>query len=121
VPHLTLPDGRELELRVAGPDDGPVIVFHHGTPGSSHPLPAHVRAAAERGHRFVTTARADERPTFARIIRAHLGVDTHDLPLVRDLCPRTVIMDGGHVVGDGPSASILDDEFLLSAHGLEKM
>ena len=34
--------------------------------------------------RFVTTARADERPTFARIIRAHLGVDTQDLPLVEE-------------------------------------
>src|SRR6476619_1792508 len=34
--------------------------------------------------RFVTTARADERPTFARIIRAHLGVDTQDLPLLAE-------------------------------------
>ena len=69
MPHLTLPDGRELELRVAGPDDGPVIVFHHGTPGSSHPLPGHVRAAAERGHRFVTTAR----PGYATFVSAGSG------------------------------------------------
>ena len=34
--------------------------------------------------RFVTTARADERPTFARIIQAHLGVDTAELPLVEE-------------------------------------
>jgi pimeloyl-ACP methyl ester carboxylesterase len=57
MPNLTLPDGRDLELLVAGPDDGPVIVSHHGTPGSAHAFPAHVRAAAERGHRFVTTSR----------------------------------------------------------------
>jgi pimeloyl-ACP methyl ester carboxylesterase len=58
MPTISLPDGRALELQVSGPEDGPVIVFHHGTPGSSIPLPVHVRAAAARGHRFVTTSRA---------------------------------------------------------------
>jgi pimeloyl-ACP methyl ester carboxylesterase len=57
MPAITLPDERALEIAVAGPDDGPVIVFHHGTPGSSIPLPAHVRGAAARGHRLVTTSR----------------------------------------------------------------
>ncbi|HYO49263.1 MAG TPA: ABC transporter ATP-binding protein [Chloroflexia bacterium] len=47
-------------------------------------------------------------------------VATHDLPLVRDLCPRTVIMDGGTVVADAPTEAILSDESLLNAHGLEK-
>ena len=47
-------------------------------------------------------------------------VTTHDLPLVRDLCPRTVIMDGGHVVADGPTDALLEDADLLEAHGLEK-
>ena len=54
---ITLPDGRDLELEVRGPEEGPVIVFHHGTPGASTPLPAHVRAAAARGYRLVTTSR----------------------------------------------------------------
>src|SRR5436190_693136 len=54
---ITLPGGRDLELEVRGPEEGPVIVFHHGTPGASTPLPAHVRAAAARGYRLVTTAR----------------------------------------------------------------
>ena len=89
MPALTLPDGRELELRVAGPDGAPVIVSHHGTPGSAHPLPAHVRAAAERGHRFVTTSRpgyaastrqpgrsvADVAADTAAVLD-HLGVDS---------------------------------------------
>lgn len=47
-------------------------------------------------------------------------VTTHDLPLVRDLCQRTVVMDGGEIVADGPTAQILEDERLLEAHGLEK-
>ena len=47
-------------------------------------------------------------------------VTTHDLPLVRDLCPRMVIMDGGLIVADGPTSALLEDEALLEAHGLEK-
>ena len=34
--------------------------------------------------RFVTQARADERPTFARLIADHLAVPTHGLPLVEE-------------------------------------
>jgi len=46
---------------------------------------------------------------------------THDLPLVRELFPRTVIMDQGRIVADGATKTILDDSTLLEAHGLEKM
>src|SRR5204863_5967915 len=47
-----------LGLELSGPGDGPVVLFHHGAPGASTPLRAHVEAAAARGHRFVTTSRA---------------------------------------------------------------
>lgn len=46
-------------------------------------------------------------------------VITHDLPLALELCPRSVIMDGGRVVADGPTDQILADENLLAAHRLE--
>jgi len=46
-------------------------------------------------------------------------VTTHDLHMVRELFPRTVIMDGGLVVADGPTGAILADQALLDAHGLE--
>ncbi|MEX0762212.1 MAG: ATP-binding cassette domain-containing protein [Dehalococcoidia bacterium] len=46
-------------------------------------------------------------------------VATHDLGLVRDVLPRTIIMDAGELVADGPTADILRDEALLEAHGLE--
>jgi cobalt/nickel transport system ATP-binding protein len=46
-------------------------------------------------------------------------ITTHDLALVRDLCPRTIIMDGGTIVADGRTVDILTDEALLTAHGLE--
>ncbi len=47
-------------------------------------------------------------------------VSTHDMKLVQELFPRTVVMDEGRVVADGLTAEILGDEALLTAHGLEK-
>lgn len=46
-------------------------------------------------------------------------VATHDMHLVRDLLPRTVILDAGLVVADGPTSEILQDMHLLEEHGLE--
>ena len=46
-------------------------------------------------------------------------VATHDLRMVQELLPRTVVMDEGGVVADGPTAAILADAALLDAHGLE--
>jgi cobalt/nickel transport system ATP-binding protein len=40
--------------------------------------------------------------------------------LVQELCSRTVILDQGRVVADGPTENILNDETLLFAHGLER-
>lgn len=47
-------------------------------------------------------------------------VSTHDMRLVAEVFPRTVVMDGGIVAADGPTAQILADEALLEAHGLER-
>jgi cobalt/nickel transport system ATP-binding protein len=47
-------------------------------------------------------------------------VSTHDMKLVQDLFPRTIVMDEGLIVADGATAEILDDEMFLTAHGLEK-
>ncbi|MEN8113765.1 MAG: ABC transporter ATP-binding protein [Actinomycetota bacterium] len=44
---------------------------------------------------------------------------THDLPLAYDLCPRSVIMDGGRVVAAGPTRDLLADSDLLARHRLE--
>jgi len=46
-------------------------------------------------------------------------VSTHDIRLVAELMPRTVIMDQGRVVADGLTPEILRDASLLEAHGLE--
>jgi cobalt/nickel transport system ATP-binding protein len=44
---------------------------------------------------------------------------THDLPYALELCPRTVVMDEGVIVADGPTNDILGDRDLMSAHRLE--
>jgi cobalt/nickel transport system ATP-binding protein len=46
-------------------------------------------------------------------------VATHDMQLVAQIFPRTVVLDGGWVVADGPTGELLADERLLEAHGLE--
>jgi cobalt/nickel transport system ATP-binding protein len=47
-------------------------------------------------------------------------IATHDLELVVELCPRVIVLDGGRVMADGPTASLLGDEALMLKHGLEK-
>ena len=54
-----------------------------------------------------------------------LGLDrtmlmvTHDLPYALQLCTRSVVIDDGVVVADGPTREILADTELLAAHRLE--
>jgi cobalt/nickel transport system ATP-binding protein len=47
-------------------------------------------------------------------------IATHDLALVAELCPRALLLDGGVLVASGPSKSLLCDDALMSAHGLER-
>ena len=48
-------------------------------------------------------------------------IASHDLAMVREAFPRMIIMDDGRVVADGPSATLLADDALLEAHGLERL
>jgi len=55
--ELTLPDGRTLEYVEAGAPDGPVLVAHHGTPGSGLLHRAEVESAERLGARLVAYSR----------------------------------------------------------------
>ncbi len=44
---------------------------------------------------------------------------THDLPYALQLCARSVVLDDGVVVADGPTRELLADTDLLAAHRLE--
>jgi cobalt/nickel transport system ATP-binding protein len=47
-------------------------------------------------------------------------VSTHDMLLVEELFPRTIIMDEGSIVADGETTQLMADADLLAAHGLEQ-
>jgi cobalt/nickel transport system ATP-binding protein len=47
-------------------------------------------------------------------------VATHDLDLVLELCPRTLVLHEGRLAADGPTERIFRDEALLEACHLER-
>jgi energy-coupling factor transporter ATP-binding protein EcfA2 len=62
------------------------------------------------------------RRQIAEILRARsqtLIVVTHDVEFAAAVCPRMVLMEGGRMIADRPSAKILADTDLLHEHGLE--
>jgi pimeloyl-ACP methyl ester carboxylesterase len=86
---IHLPDGRDLEVEVSGPEGAPVLLFCHGTPGGSTQMGPLARGAHARGLRLVTWSRpgygvstrragrsvADDVDDVADLLD-HLGADT---------------------------------------------
>jgi cobalt/nickel transport system ATP-binding protein len=46
-------------------------------------------------------------------------VATHDMRMVEELFPRTIVLDEGRIVADGSTSALMQDEEMLAAHGLE--
>jgi cobalt/nickel transport system ATP-binding protein len=55
-----------------------------------------------------------------RVLPGTKLIATHDLEMVLELCPRSVLLDAGRVVADGASRDVLGDLALIEAHGLER-
>ena len=86
--QLRTPDGRTLDVWLAGPPDGVPLLFHSGTPGNGLPFDHHVASMAARGLRYVSVTRpgygsstrkpgrtvADVVPD-VRLVLDHLGID----------------------------------------------
>ncbi len=59
------------------------------------------------------------------LIRTILGLSTtlllatHDLEMVLDTCPRTIVLDGGRIAADGGTRELLANAELMEMHGLE--
>ncbi len=49
---------------------------------------------------------------------ATMVVATHDLAFAERLCPRSIVLDGGAIVADRPTRSLLSDAATLERHGL---
>jgi cobalt/nickel transport system ATP-binding protein len=46
-------------------------------------------------------------------------IATHDLDLILDLCPRTIILSYGQIVADGPTPELMQNQALLERYSLE--
>jgi pimeloyl-ACP methyl ester carboxylesterase len=99
---ITLTDGRELEVEVTGPDGGPVLVFHHGTPGGSEQMRIIARAVHERGLRMVTWSRPGYGASTRQVGRTVADVVSDTAAVLDRLDAETCLVAGWS--GGGPHA-----------------
>jgi cobalt/nickel transport system ATP-binding protein len=125
--------GPELAARVAraleqvGLDGFEERPPHHLSRGEKRRVCLAGLLACEAGLLALDEPTSDLDPRGRRELKALLErlpvaqlIATHDLELVVELCPRVIVLDGGSVVAQGPTAELLGDEELMLAHGLER-
>ncbi len=103
------PDGRRIVFHVAGPEDGDLVVFHTGTPGTPHLDPSMVRECEARGLRIVCIAR----PGYSgsdRLPGRTYADNPADTVLVADRLEAQTFFVHGHSGGGGPT--LADAAFL---------
>ena len=111
------PDGRSLDLYLAGPAHGDVLLFHSGTPGVPIPYEPMTAAAAERGLRYVAFSRPGYGSSTRRPGRS-VGDDADDVVTVLDHVGAATAVTVGWS-GGGPhalaSAASLPDRIRAAA------
>jgi cobalt transport protein ATP-binding subunit len=126
VPEHELHHRVERALAAVGMSGSERRVPHHLSPGERKRVAAATVLAMDPSVLVFDEPTAGLDPRGRRELMAVMAgrpetllVSTHDLAMVAETLPRTVILDRGAVVADGPSAELLRDEALLEAHGLE--
>ena len=114
---IRTPDGRSLDVYLAGPPDGDVLLFHSGTPGVPIPYDPMTAAAAGRGLRYVAYSRPGYGSSTRRPGRS-IGDDADDAATVLDHGGAATAVTVGWS-GGGPhalaSAALLPDRIRAAA------
>ncbi len=111
------PQGRRLEVEVAGPADGPAVVFHTGTPSAGTMFAPLVAEGASRGLRHVCYARPGYAESDRRAGRT-VGDCAEDVAAIADQLGLERFFTAG-VSGGGPHAlacaALLGERVLAAA------
>ena len=114
---IPTPDGRQLEVRIAGSADGRTLLFHHGTPGTGLPSPTWVAAAVARDLRYVCIVRPGYGDSTRNAGRSVADVAS-DVSTVLDALGVTRALTLG-ISGGGPhalaTAALLPDRIAAAA------
>jgi pimeloyl-ACP methyl ester carboxylesterase len=119
-PHwqvITTPDGRDLEVVSAGPEDGRCLVWHSGTPSAAGIFAPALAQVVKRGLRFVTFSRPGYSTSTARSGRS-VGDVAEDVTVILDALGFDSFFCAGQS-GGGPHAlacaALLPDRVLATA------
>ena len=99
---LDLPDGRVLDVQVSGPADGPLIIWHHGTPGCLYQGREKQRVLHSRGVRYASYTRAGAAGSTRNPGRSVADVAS-DMAAIADHLGAERFLTGGQS-GGGPHA-----------------
>ena len=98
--RIVMPDGRSIEVLIAGPPDGLPLVLHEGTPVGLVLYPPTVQAAGERGLRTILTARPGYEASTPRPGRRVVDVAADIAAVLDELGADTFVTVG--LSGGGP-------------------
>ena len=99
---MSTSDGRWLAAEMAGAEDGDLLVFHAGTPGSRHLYEGLVRECAKRGMRVVCASRPGYDGSPRHRGRSYADNPADTLAVIDHLGVESAYV-AGHSCGGGPA------------------